>query len=266
MAVALTAAGAAPAQTVADIRAELSLLNGQIQQLRDQLVQQGAAGALPVEPATALARLDQLEAELRRLTDRVDVLANDLDRIVQDASNRVGDIEFRLGELEGVAPEAPAEAEPLGGGITELRPRPRVPAAGGAPAAGAQLAVTEHSDFDAAKAAASAGSNAEAARLFDAFLVNYPDGPLSGQARLARSEALAAQQDWNAAARSYLDTFSAAPQGPLAPKALLGLGVSFSRLGQSEQACLTLAEIDIRYPGSEVSGEAAAERSALACP
>ena len=53
--------------------------DGQIEQLRDELVRSGAAGGLPAEPATALTRLDQLEAELRRLTDRVDVLTNDVD-------------------------------------------------------------------------------------------------------------------------------------------------------------------------------------------
>ena len=71
------------------------------EQLRDELVRRGSAGGLPADPATALTRLDQLEAELRRLTDRVDVLTNDVRRIVDDATNRVGDIEFRLTELEG---------------------------------------------------------------------------------------------------------------------------------------------------------------------
>ena len=46
------------AQTVADIRAELGVLNGQVQQLRDQLVQSGAAGGLSTAPASALTRLD----------------------------------------------------------------------------------------------------------------------------------------------------------------------------------------------------------------
>ena len=58
--------------------AELDVLDGQIEQLRDELVRSGAGGGLPTDPATALTRLDQLEAELRRLTDRVDVLTNDV--------------------------------------------------------------------------------------------------------------------------------------------------------------------------------------------
>ena len=72
-------------RTLADVKAELTVLNGQIQQLRDELVRTGAAAGLPAEAATGLARLDQLEAELRFLTDRVDVLTNDVIRITEDA-------------------------------------------------------------------------------------------------------------------------------------------------------------------------------------
>ncbi|HPG23949.1 MAG TPA: tol-pal system protein, partial [Amaricoccus sp.] len=106
------------AQTVADIRAELGVLNGQVQQLRDQLVQSGAAGGLSTAPASALTRLDALEAELRRLTGRVEVLSNDLARILQDASNQIGDIEFRLTELEGGDTAVLGTPELLGGGFT----------------------------------------------------------------------------------------------------------------------------------------------------
>ena len=94
LALAATLALAAPAfaqdqRSLADVKAELTTLNGQIQQLRDELVRTGAAGGLPGQAATALTRLDQLEAELRFLTDRVDVLTNDVIRITDDASNRV---------------------------------------------------------------------------------------------------------------------------------------------------------------------------------
>src|SRR5687768_8231303 len=106
---------AAQEQSLADVKAELTVLDGQIELLRDELVRRGSAGGLPADPATALTRLDQLEAELRRLTDRVDVLTNDVRRIVDDATNRVGDIEFRLTELEGGDTSVLAKPEPLGG-------------------------------------------------------------------------------------------------------------------------------------------------------
>jgi len=67
-------------------------------------------------------------------------------------------------------------------------------------------------------------------------------------------------------ARSFLDAFSGAPQNPLAPRALYRLAVSLGELGQTDEACLTLTEVDLRYPGSVVAGDVAAERQVLACP
>jgi tol-pal system protein YbgF len=256
---------AAQEQNLADVRRELTVLNGQIEQLRAELVRRGASGGLPTDPASALTRLDQLEAELRRLTDRVEVLTNDIQRIVDDATNRVGDIEFRLTELEGGDTSALAATppEPLGGGLTRPRPRPVSPVA--APEGAGSLVVSEQADFDAAVKAAETGDNAQAAQLFAKFLQDYPGGPLSTEAQFRRGEALAAVGDWRGAARSYLDTFSGAPQDPLAPRALYRLAVSLGRLGQTDEACLTLTEVDTRYPGSVVAGDVAAERRALAC-
>jgi tol-pal system protein YbgF len=270
----LLSLGSAQAQsgrTVADLRAELSVLSAQVQQLRDQLVQRGAAGGLPGNPADALTRLDQLEVELRRVTDRVEVLTNDLNRIVEEASNKVGDIEFRLTELEGGTPPVSAGPAPqLGGGLTALRPRPRQgPGATTQPGTagpGAQLTVTERSDFDAAVAAAAAGDHARAAELFGAFLATYPGGPLSGDAQFRRGEAQEALGDWRGAARSYLDAFSGAPQDPIARRALYRLAISLNALGQASQACLTLTEVEIRYPGTEVAAEVPARRQEFRCP
>ncbi|HVH02522.1 MAG TPA: tetratricopeptide repeat protein [Amaricoccus sp.] len=251
-------------QNLADVKAELGVLDDQVEQLRDALVRQGPGRGLPSDPATALTRLDQLEAELRRLTDRVDVLTNDVRRIVDDATNRVGDIEFRLTELEGGDTVAVAKPEPLGGGVTGPRPRP-APAGGREAAPGTPLVATEKTDFDAAVAAADSGDNAKAAELFGTFLANYPGGPLSTEAQLRRGEALAAGADWRGAARSYLDAFSGAPQGPLAPRALYRLAIALGELGQVEEACLTLTEVDTRYPGSELAGEVASQRATLRC-
>lgn len=259
------AAPVAAQQTVADVKAELGVLSGQIQQLRNELVRTGAAQGLPSDPATALTRLDQLEAELRRLTDRVDVLTNDIRRVVEDASNKAGDLEFRVTELEGgdttMLPETP---EPLGGGITGPRPRPV--AASVAPPQTGELAVSEQADFDAAKAAAEAGDNARAAQLFGEFLADYPGGPLSAEAQFRRGEALAAAADWRGAAQSFLDAFSGAPQGPLAPRALFRLAGSLDRLGNVNEACLTLTEVASRYPGSAEAADVPAERQAFGCP
>lgn len=278
LAAAIALPAAAADRSVGDIREELALLDAQVQQIREALVATGPAQGLPREPATALQRLDQLEAALRRLTDRVDVLTNDLARVIAEASNRADDIEFRLTELEGgdVSLLQGRDPAPLGGGLTAapapgtsdatpfVVPAPPVPTGpdqGGAP----QMAVGEQADFDAARAALEAGEHDRAAELLDAFLVTYPVGPLSNEARFLKAEAFAAKGDWRSAARSYLDAFSSAPEADTAPRALYQLAVSLGRLGQTEEACLTLTEVDIRYPGSPVAASVAEERRSLAC-
>lgn len=250
-------------QSLADVKAELTLLSQQMEQLRAELVRTGAAGGLPREAATAMTRVDQMEAELRRLTDRVDVLTNDVIRITDDATNRVGDIEFRVTELEGGDTSVKPVPAPLGGGVTRPLPRPAA-AADSAPGTGS-LAVAEQSDFDAAVAAADAGDNQKAADLFATFVRTYPDGPLTAEAQFRQGQAQEALGQWKAAGRSYLDVFNADPQGPLAPKALLRLASSLAQDNNRPMACLTLAQIDSRYPGSEVAGDVAAQRQALSC-
>ena len=42
--------------------------------------------------------------------------------------------------------------------------------------------------------------------------------------------------------------------------------MSLGELGQPEEACLTLDEVDSRYPGSEVAADVAAQRQVLRCP
>ncbi len=252
-------ADAAADSTIADVRADLGVLNRQIAELRAALVETRPGQGLPTASATALTRLDQLEAELRRLTSRVEVLTNDVNRIVSDASNRVGDIDFRLTELEGGDVSLLGQPEPLGGGVSA--PSSAVPETGG----GAEFAVSERADFDAAKAAAEAGDHARAAELYGEFLATYPGGPLSSEAQFRRGAALAEGGDWRSAARSYLDAFSGAPEGPFAPPALLGLADSLRELGQTEEACLTLTEVVSRYPGSEAASSAPGKRQALNC-
>lgn len=294
-AAALIALAAGPAlaadESVGDIRDELVVLGRQIQEIRTALVASGGVSGLSQDPATALQRVDQLEQRLRELTNRVDVLANDLDRVVQDASNRVEDIEFRLTEVEGGDVSLLGQGEQLGGGLTEKSAKPSEPvippvaaitgpdaalptlppvitpnaASSAVPDMVPQLAVGEQADFDAAKAAFEAGRHEEAVKLLDAFLLDYPVGPLSTEAQAMKGDALAAKGNWRAAARTYLDTFSGAPDAPTAPRALHGLAVSLGRLGQTNEACLTLAEVDIRYPGSAVASDVATTRANIGC-
>ena len=250
------------AQTLADIRQELSVLFVELQRLGGELNTTGGAMGSGGS-GTVLSRVDAIEAELRRLTALTEDLQLRVDRVVTDGTNRIGDLEFRLCELEDDCDIASLGETPSLGGV-EVEPGALLPVAP-EPNNGANLAVAEQSDFDRARAAYEDGDYAQAAQLFESFTLTYPGGPLSAEAHFLRGQSEAEQGQWNRAARAYLDAFTADTQGNRAPAALLNLGTSLEQLGQTDEACLTLGEVAMRYPGDPAVTEAEAARLRLGC-
>lgn len=255
------------AQTIADMRAELSVLAGQLQSLRSELVSGGASAMQAAGGASALDRMNAMEAELSRLTSQTEALQNQVNRVVADGTNRIGDLEFRICELEeGCDPANLPISQSLGSGAASaaaLPPVTTLPATG--TGAAPELALNEQADFDRAKAALDAGDYQGAADQFTAFTVAYPGGPLTGEAEYLRGEALQKLGDTSNAARAYLNAFSGAPNGPRAPAALLKLGAALGVLGQMQEACVTLGEVGVRFPTAPEALEASTAMQALSC-
>lgn len=264
--VALAAPAAAQdrAQTLADIRAELSQLAGQVRALRAELVQGGDAALQSAGGQSALARMDAMEAALTRLTARTEALGNRIDRIVADGTNRIGDLEFRLCELEEGCDIANLPITQSLGGTDGTAPAP-APQPQPDPSNGPELAVSEQADFDAALAAYEAGNYQDAADRFARFSDTYLGGPLTTDAQFLRGEALSELGQQAGAARAYLDAFSGAPNGPRAAESLLRLGQSLGELGQLQEACVTLAEVGARFAGGSEAAEAQGSMQALGC-
>ncbi|TDQ57776.1 tol-pal system protein YbgF [Phaeovulum veldkampii DSM 11550] len=250
----------ASAQTLADIRAELGQLSAQIQGLRSELLASGQSGLAAAGGASALERMNTMEAALSRLTAQAEALENRVNRVVADGTNRLGDLEFRLCEIEpGCDIGALGAAAPLGGSGAQL-------AAPAAPAATGSFAMNEQADFDRAREVLGQGDFRGAADLFAAFAQTYTGGPLTGEAMYLRGQALAQAGDTAGAARAWLEAFSAAPDGPRAADNLLALGQSLGDLGQRSEACATLAEVGFRFPASPAAAQAASVRQGLSCP
>ncbi|MGR3659972.1 MAG: tol-pal system protein YbgF [Paracoccaceae bacterium] len=247
-------------QTLADIRQELSVLFVDMQRLKRELSTTGGAGGA-VGGGSALQRLDQIEAEMVRLTSKTEQLENRINRIVKDGTNRIGDLEFRLVELEGGDLGALGETSTLGGGSGGEQVAVIQPADTGS----AELAMGEQGDFDRAKAALDTGDYSEAVEKFTVFSNTYMGGPLTGDAHYYRGQALFALGDTANAARAFLESFSGSPSSPRAPDALYELGKSLGALGQLNEACISLAEVEVRFPGSSAVGDARAALQQLGC-
>lgn len=250
------------AQSLADIRQELSMLYVEVQKLKTELSTTGA-GNVNTGAGSVTERVSAIESELSRLTGKTEQLEFRINSIVKDGTNRIGDLEFRLVELEGGDISKLGETSTLGGGAI-----PAAPAAAPKPAAPvtSELAIGEKRDFDAAAAALQAGDFARAATLYEAFIDAYPGGPLTAEAHFQRGEALTGQGDIKNAARSYLNAFSGAPKGGRAPDALFHLGDALGALGQTSEACATLGEVGKRFPDAPAVAEARAARTRLQCP
>lgn len=249
--VALALPAVAQQLTVEDIRGDLSILSQQIEELRAELGTTGNTTLTPRDAASALVRIDEVSADLRAALGRVEALEIKMRQVIDDGTRRIGDIEFRLTELEGGDSALLSTPVPLGG----VEPQNEV-------------ISSERQAFSDAKKALSEGDGSTASTLLVAFLNSFPDGPLSSEARYLQGEALAMQGDYQNAARAYLSGFSGAPDSVYAPRSLFGLSVSLFELGQGDQACLTLAEIQIRYANidADLARNIVEQRRAMTCP
>lgn len=255
------------AETLADIRQQLSVLYVELQTLKREFSTTGGAGGL-VEGGSVIDRVNTIESELQRLTAKTEELEFFIDRIARDGGNRLGDLEFRLCELESGCDISKLKAgTTLGGGVpgggTNGTDGPVATDAAGA--GGVEMAVGEQADFDLAMQALAVGDYATAADRFAQFRQAYPGSPLEAEAALKRGEALEASGEISLAARAFLDIFSAAPNGPAAPRALYRLGRALGQLGQTDEACVTLGEVAARFPGGQPAADAGAEMRALGC-
>ncbi|HCT31839.1 tol-pal system protein YbgF [Sulfitobacter pontiacus] len=265
-------AQAQDAQTLADVRQELTVLNVEVQKLRRELSTTGGA-SVAVTGGSVLERVNAMESELQRLTSKTEELENRINRVVTDGTNRIGDLEFRLVELEGGDVGSLGQTSTLGGGEMPATMAPATPVPAPAdplantstPTNTAELAVGEKTDFERAKAALADGDFRSAADQFATFNQTYPGGPLGPEADLRRGDALDGLGDTREAARAYLASFSADPAGPVAAEALYQLGSSLGALGQTQEACVTLGEVASRFPTSPFVAQAQSERSVLAC-
>lgn len=255
------------AQTLADIRAELSMLAAEFNALKAELVSTGAATS-GAAGGDALTRMDTIEATLARLTARTEEVELRLNRVVSDGTNRIGDMEYRLCEATPGCDPGNLGATPTLGGD----------AGGGAVAApvvvnpgvstgtgGAELAVSEQADFDRAKEVLGQGDFPGAAALFETFAQSYPGGPLTQEALFLRGEALTRLGETSAAARAYLDAYTANPTGTFAPDSVLKLGEALGALGQIDAGCQTLAAVGMEFPGSIQASQASVAMQGLGC-
>ncbi len=114
--------------------------------------------------------------------------------------------------------------------------------------------------FKSAVAAYRAGQYADAEALFKAYIeanrgaANLPDAYFYiGETYMQRARA-------REAAEQYLKVSTDFPKSARAPESMVRLGLALAKLGNTEQACATFAEVGRRYPTASVTVKRSADR------
>ena len=118
-----------------------------------------------------------------------------------------------------------------------------------------KIDFSQLNDFQSLKRAKIYIENAEydnAKFIFKNFVKNFPNSIFLPEVFFYLAETYYNTNDWKLAANSYLESFSLDPKGDFAAKSLFGLAVSLGALKEFDQACLTLEEVNLRFPGQNV--------------
>jgi tol-pal system protein YbgF len=101
-----------------------------------------------------------------------------------------------------------------------------------------------------------------AQRAFSAFVQKNPHNRLIAPAIYHLGESFYYQNRHREAAEQFLKIATDFSKSPVAPDAMVKLGVSLNALGAKEQACAFFSEVPRKYPNAATAQKLAAEREA----
>lgn len=253
--------------TLADLRAGITEMRGQLQDLRSELSAAGSLGYQEAGGANAIDRMNAMEDRLNTLTNQTEQLQNRIRTVIRENTRRMDDLEFRLCEMEEYCNLGDLATPDTGADGAEVQVVPQIGGGGstGTASQGEASSAEEQADFDAAYDALNNGDFKRAAEMFAAVAEEHAGGPLTAQAHYLRGTALDNIGQTRAAATAWLEGFTADPDGARAADSLLGIARVIEADNDPVAACLYLAEIPARFPGTEQSREAEQRLAALEC-
>lgn len=252
-------------------------------------VDAGAQAALP----NLLTKVQQLEAQIRNLTGRVEELGYQLQRVSERSDKIQSDTDLRLQALEGGAAPRPDSS-----GAGAAPPPP--PAADAGSSLGApprplgQLSKTESMQAGAIKPASPPPAQQQAAlptgsieqqyqaafdylvkhdydraeSAFRAFVAKNPGDALAGNAQYWLGETYYVRQRYQDAAVAFLEGYQKYPKSPKAADNLLKLGMALGQVGQKAEACTTFGRLQKEFPDAptNIKRRLVQESQKLQCP
>ena len=248
-------AGPVSADSLADMRQSLAALLLETQSLQLEMVTTSETGF--INGGALLDRTASIEKELQRLTGQTEELAYRISAIVRDATQRIANLEVRICALEPGCVVAELGATlPIG---PELKPLPNIILTP------KTLAISEQAEFDAANKMLISGDTVSAVQMLEDFVIDFPIGPLTQKAHLFLGHGYMDIFEFRLAARAYLEAYSVDETNAVASSALYHLALAFHKMGNAEEGCLTLKEVQFRYADLDIVADAKQAETELAC-
>ena len=225
-------------------------------------------------------RMVQLQTEVQSLRNVVETLQNEIEQLKQRSREQYLDLDGRLGRIEGnpaaasAAPRSPsatapavtappAAAAPAAGGFSDVEPAPSAPASVD-PSVPVDPAAEEAAYQAALDALVERFEAADSARLFQAFLRDYPSSALVPNAYYWLGESYYVTQNYDLALEAFQTLMSQHPGSRKEADALLKMGYCQIALGQRAAGEATLREVSSRHAGTDAAGKAESRLRTLA--
>ncbi len=227
-------------------------------------------GTMQAETASISAyegRIGQIEGQQRDMTGKIERLEYDVQQIKDRLDKLSADLEQRFQQLESASASAPVAADT---GAVTAPPQPADSTAlVAAPTTQGVLGSTNDgatSLYESAFADIRSSKFDSAEAKLKKFMSQYPKHKLAGNAQYWLAETHYVRGDYAGAAQMFAQGYQDYPNGSKAPDSLLKLGLSLSKLGKKEDACLSFGQLQAQFPGDNtVSGRAAQEMKTLEC-
>ncbi|WP_262964330.1 tol-pal system protein YbgF [Methylobacter psychrophilus] len=228
-----------------------------------------------------MGRLEQMQAEVQRLTGKVDEQAYRIEELKKHQSTMYSDFDERLQGIENKGngvdqPAAEGTPEAVGTGDVEVKPSDssaaepvsatepvpaNKPASVSAPAAaenqapqpksdGVQVSGPEKQEYYQAYDELRNGHTDQSITQFNTYLSKYPSGLYANNAQYWLGEAYRVKQDNDAARKAFNGVIEKYPDGAKVPDALLKLGYLEIELKNSAKAREYLTRVTTDYPKS----------------
>lgn len=210
-----------------------------------------------------------LQSQVQQLQGQIEELQHELEQARRRNQAQYVDLDSRTTRLEGGEPVAtapPVDADDDFGAMpdVELVPPPANAPVEETPSAPAMTAAgpipgdsvdpeAEKVSYDEAFGALKDGRYAESARRFQAFLTQYPNSDLAGNAAYWLGESYYVTQNYRIALQSFEDLLRRYPDNQKAPDALLKVGYCHYEMKQWDRAESTLTQVMQDYPDTTVA-------------